>query len=103
MLKRICTIALLSTVAATITMFAAALSAAEESKDANLPLKRVVLFNSGVGFFEHSGKVDGNANVELKFKTDQINDLLRAWWCKISTAVGYPRSITVRKIRSPKR
>jgi len=71
MLKRTCLLALLIT-------FAAAITLAEESKDANLPLKRVVLFNSGVGFFEHSGKVDGNATVEMKFKTDQINDLLKS-------------------------
>jgi hypothetical protein len=54
------------------------MSAADEPQNANLPLKRVVLFNSGVGFFEHSGKIDGNANVEMKFKTDQINDLLKS-------------------------
>jgi len=71
MLKRTCLLALLIT-------FAAAITLAEESKDANLPLKRVVLFNSGVGFFEHSGKVEGNATVEMKFKTDQINDLLKS-------------------------
>lgn len=51
---------------------------AEQTKTANLPLNRIVLFNSGVGFFEHSGKVDGNVNVEMKFKTDQINDLLKS-------------------------
>jgi hypothetical protein len=68
---------LVLTVAA-ITLFAAAISAADEPQTVNLPLKRVVLFNSGVGFFEHSGKIDGNANVEMKFKTDQINDLLKS-------------------------
>ena len=73
MLKRICAIALFLTFVAAVTTFAA-----EQSKDVNLPLKRVVLFNSGVGFFEHFGKVDGNASVELKFKTDQINDLLKS-------------------------
>ena len=73
MLKFRCAIALLLSVAAS-----AAMAAAEETKDVNLPLKRVVLFNSGVGFFEHSGKVDGNAKVEMKFKTDQINDLLKS-------------------------
>jgi hypothetical protein len=75
--KRTHTIALLPTIAV-ITLFAAAMSAADEPQNANLPLKRVVLFNSGVGFFEHSGKIDGNANVEMKFKTDQINDLLKS-------------------------
>lgn len=78
MLKRRCAIALLLSVAASIAMVAGAMAAAEQTKDVNLPLKRVVLFNSGVGFFEHSGKVDGNAKVEMKFKTDQINDLLKS-------------------------
>jgi hypothetical protein len=51
---------------------------ADEPKGVNLPLKRVVLFSSGVGFFENSGKVDGDAKVEMKFKVDQINDLLKS-------------------------
>ena len=45
---------------------------------ANLPLKRVVLFNSGVGFFEHSGQVKDDAKVDMKFKVDDINDLLKS-------------------------
>jgi hypothetical protein len=51
---------------------------AEEPKGANLPLNRVVLFSSGVGFFENSGKVQNDAKVEMKFKIDQINDLLKS-------------------------
>ena len=51
---------------------------AEEPRGANLPLKRVVLFSSGVGFFEHSGKVQDNAKVEMKFKVGDINDLLKS-------------------------
>ncbi len=45
---------------------------------ANLPLKRVVLFNSGVGFFEHSGQVEDNADVQLKFNVEDVNDLLKS-------------------------
>ena len=41
-------------------------------------MKRVVLFSSGVGFFERSGQVQDNANVEMKFKIDDINDLLKS-------------------------
>ena len=37
-----------------------------------------MLFNSGVGFFEHNGKVDGDRRVELKFRTDDVNDLLKS-------------------------
>jgi len=56
----------------------AASSGAPKSASANLPLKRVVLFSSGVGFFEHSGQVQGNATVEMNFKVDGINDLLKS-------------------------
>ena len=45
---------------------------------ANLALKKVVLFNSGVGFFEHNGQVTDDAQVDMKFRTDDINDLLKS-------------------------
>ena len=50
----------------------------EEPRGTTLPLKRVVLFSSGVGFFEHSGKVQDDAKVEMKFKASDINDLLKS-------------------------
>ena len=37
-----------------------------------------MLFNSGVGYFEHDGKVTDNAKVDLKFKVKDINDLLKS-------------------------
>ncbi|MEX2120659.1 MAG: hypothetical protein WD847_13785 [Pirellulales bacterium] len=43
-----------------------------------LPLKKVVLFNSGVGFFQHDAEVEGDAQVELKFNVEDINDLLKS-------------------------
>jgi hypothetical protein len=43
-----------------------------------LPVKRVALFNSGVGYFEHRGKVSGDATVDLKFNVDDVNDLLKS-------------------------
>ena len=43
-----------------------------------LPLEKVVLFTSGVGFFQHGGTVDGDAQVEMAFKSEQINDLLKS-------------------------
>ncbi len=45
---------------------------------ANLPLQRVVLFSSGVGYFEHDGRVTDNAKVDFKFKVKDINDLLKS-------------------------
>ncbi len=50
-----------------------ALFAAQE-----LPLKRIALFTSGVGFFHREGEVTGDASVELSFRTEQINDLLKS-------------------------
>jgi hypothetical protein len=41
-----------------------------------LPLRQVVLFNSGVGYFQREGEVDGNARIELSFPIGDINDLL---------------------------
>lgn len=43
-----------------------------------LPLKRVVLFSSSVGFFEHAGQVEGNKQIEFSFKTADVNDLLKS-------------------------
>lgn len=51
---------------------------AAEAPSTALPLSRVVLFNSGVGFYEHNGKVDGDARVDLQFRVDDINDLLKS-------------------------
>src|SRR5438445_9066 len=43
-----------------------------------LPIKQVVLFNSGVGYFQREGDVDGNARVQLSFPVGDINDLLKS-------------------------
>jgi len=53
-------------------------SAPDKPGAAKVPLKRVVLFSSGVGYFEHDGKVTDNAKVDLKFKVKDINDLLKS-------------------------
>jgi len=44
----------------------------------DVPVKAVVLFSSGVGYFEHFGTVNGDAATELHFKTTQINDILKS-------------------------
>src|SRR5262245_32799024 len=43
-----------------------------------LPVTRVVLFNSGVGYFTRGGEVDGDARVDLVFPEDDVNDLLKS-------------------------
>ena len=46
--------------------------------EGGMPVVRVTAFNSGVAYFEHAGKVTGDATVLLKFKPEQINDLLKS-------------------------
>ncbi len=51
--------------------------AAQES-DTALPTKKIVMFNSGVAYFERRGDVTGDSQVELKFNVDDVNDLLKS-------------------------
>src|SRR6478735_1976520 len=43
-----------------------------------LPITRVVLFNSGVGYFSRSGEVADDARVDLTFPEQDVNDLLKS-------------------------
>ncbi|HLW66103.1 MAG TPA: DUF4139 domain-containing protein [Gemmataceae bacterium] len=45
---------------------------------ASLPIRKVVLFSSGVGYFERKGEVDGNSRVDLTFQVRDINDLIKS-------------------------
>lgn len=43
-----------------------------------LPIKKITLYRSGVGSFQRGGQVSGDSVVNLKFSTDQINDILKS-------------------------
>ncbi len=43
-----------------------------------LPIKRVVLYKNGVGYFEHQGQVQGNQDVAISFTSGQLNDVLKS-------------------------
>ena len=47
-----------------------------DSASARLPVKRVVLYKNGVGFFEHLGRVRGTEQVTIDFTSGQLNDVL---------------------------
>lgn len=49
-----------------------------QAATASLPIHKVVLFSSGVGYFERRGQVDGNARVDLTFQVRDINDLIKS-------------------------
>ena len=51
---------------------------AQDDNFIDVPVTKAVLFSSGVGYFEHSGTVEGEGVVRLQFKTDQINDVLKS-------------------------
>ncbi|QOV90413.1 hypothetical protein [Humisphaera borealis] len=53
-------------------------AAKADAPQAQVPVRQVVLYSSGVGYFEHFGMVKGNGTTELRFKTQQINDILKS-------------------------
>lgn len=57
---------------------AAGLALSHAALGADLPLKSITLYRSGVGYFEHTGTLDGNETVTLRFEADRINDILKS-------------------------
>ncbi len=48
------------------------------AQETELKVSRIALFSSGVGYFEREAEVTGSAAAELKFRTAQINDILKS-------------------------
>jgi hypothetical protein len=44
----------------------------------DLPVRRVVLYKNGVGYFEHAGSVTGSQRVGIDFTSSQLNDVLQS-------------------------
>ena len=44
----------------------------------DLPVRKVVLYKNGVGYFEHAGTVTGNQRVAIDFTSPQLNDVLQS-------------------------
>jgi len=43
-----------------------------------LPLKKVVLFKHGVGYFEREGQIKGDTSIDLHFRASEMNDVLKS-------------------------
>src|SRR6266705_5349236 len=61
----------------------AAGAASEAREGANLttgklPVRRLVLYKNGVGYFEHLGRVRGSQDVHVDFTSAQLNDVLKS-------------------------
>ena len=63
---------------AVLTASLIALSWSANAAEPTLPLEKIELFTSGVGYFQHTGEVTGDARVEMSFKAEEINDLLKS-------------------------
>lgn len=67
---------------ALILMLTAVVSFAKAAEDnalnSKLPIRKVVLYKHGVGYFERAGIVQGSGQVKLYFRRDQMNDLLKS-------------------------
>lgn len=48
------------------------------SSEARLPVKRVVLYKNGVGYFEHSTRVRGTQDLNIDFTSAQLDDVLNS-------------------------
>src|SRR5258706_251080 len=48
------------------------------NESTRLPVRRVVLYKNGVGYFEHLGRVRGSQEVHVDFTSAQLNDVLKS-------------------------
>jgi hypothetical protein len=44
----------------------------------SLPIRNVVLFSSGVGYFQRKAEIEGSARIDLTFQVRDINDLIKS-------------------------
>src|SRR6185503_6454287 len=56
----------------------AAAQSATNDNSTRLPVKRVVLYKNGIGYFEHSALVRGSQELAIDFTTAQLNDVLKS-------------------------
>src|SRR6266542_1123320 len=54
------------------------ISATSQAATSEIPIRRVVLYKNGVGYFEHQGRVNANQELSIRFTTAQLNDVLKS-------------------------
>src|ERR1700680_3439281 len=59
-------------------IFVALLLSAGPGLPAELPVRQVVLYKHGVGFFERSGKLGPGESARLDFDASEMNDVLKS-------------------------
>ncbi|MGB6632947.1 MAG: hypothetical protein WBD25_10445 [Terriglobales bacterium] len=80
------------------------LQVAEKTPDsaARLPVKRVVLYKNGIGYFEHTARVHGTQDLRIDFTTGQLNDVLKSLTA-VDTGDGRISSVRYNFDRAPQR
>src|SRR5262245_688272 len=69
---------------------------------AQLPIGQVVLFSSGVGYFQREGTIEGTQRIDLTFPTQDINDLIKSMTLRDMdgghiSAVSYDSNVPVER------
>ncbi|MDR0302896.1 MAG: DUF4139 domain-containing protein [Treponema sp.] len=70
-------IALFVLFAITAGLWAQPIREAGSGDENRIPLKRVVILTSGLAYYEHSGSVNGQININFPFRLDAVNDALK--------------------------
>jgi hypothetical protein len=60
----------------------------ERPPSRSLPLTQVILFNTGVGYFQREGEVEGDTRVDLNFPSGDVNDLIKSLVLHDSSKLG---------------
>ncbi len=58
--------------------FGLSFSISAQNQDNPLPLRRVILYKHGVGYFERQGKVNDDQQISFSFDASQMNDVLKS-------------------------
>ncbi len=70
-------------------------------ENVDIPIKKVTLYSSGVGYFEHKGTIENASKLTLPFETSALNDVLKSIIIyDPNTAlpvINYPSEETVRR------
>ena len=69
---------LLPSISFAIALALAPQGQAQSHDSGRLPVKRVVLYKNGVGYFEHAARVQGTQELNIDFTTAQLNDVLKS-------------------------
>jgi len=71
------------------------------TKQEEIPIKRVTLYSSGVGYFEHNGTIENATKLSFPFETSALNDVLKSITIydpnTVSPLISYPSEETLRR------